>query len=56
MTKSLRELEPAGDEGMATDGDLEAHNETYAGFISLLKLGTAVTLVTTVVVVLLIAN
>lgn len=41
---------------MATDGDMEAHAETYAGFTSLLKWGTAVTFAAVAIVILLIAN
>ena len=41
---------------MAANGDLEAHSDTYAGFISLLKWGSAVTFVITVIVIFLIAN
>ena len=41
---------------MATDGDMEAHAETYEGFISLLKWGTVVSFAVTVIVVFLIAN
>ena len=34
----------------------KAHEGTYAGFITLLKLGTGVAVVTTAIVILLIAN
>ncbi|MBL0767388.1 aa3-type cytochrome c oxidase subunit IV [Sphingopyxis sp. XHP0097] len=36
--------------------EMKAANETYSGFISLLKVGSIITIVTTVVVVLLIAS
>jgi len=37
-------------------GDLQAHESTYVGFISLLKIGTIVSVIVAAVVVLLIAN
>lgn len=36
--------------------ELKAHEGTYAGFITLLKIGTAVSIIAAAVVVLLIAN
>lgn len=44
---------------MAAEGakmDQKAHERTYESFISLFKIGTAITIVITAVVVLLIAN
>lgn len=36
--------------------EMKAANETYAGFLSLLKVGTIITIITTIFVVLLIAS
>jgi hypothetical protein len=45
---------------MAADGgagmDYKAHNSTYSGFISLFKVGTAISVVVAAIVVLLIAS
>ena len=45
---------------MAADGgargEIKAHEKTYSGFISLFKIGTAVSLVVAALVVLLIAS
>ena len=37
-------------------GDLKAHEGTYTGFISLLKVGTAISFALAAIVILLIAN
>ena len=37
-------------------GDLKAHEQTYGGFLSLLKVGTIVSAVLAIIVVLLIAS
>jgi hypothetical protein len=47
--------QPKGMKAMA-EQEMKAANETYSGFISLLKVGSIITIVTTVVVVLLIAS
>jgi hypothetical protein len=45
---------------MAVDGgargEIKAHERTYSGFVSLAKIGTAVSVVLAAIVVLLIAN
>ena len=41
---------------MAQNGDMKAHERTYEGVISLLKWGTALAAVITLIVVLLIAR
>lgn len=44
----------AGDSSV--HGELKAHEQTYSGFISLLKIGTVVSVVLAAIVVLLIAS
>lgn len=44
----------AGDNGAQVE--MKAHEGTYSGFIRLLKIGTIVSVVTTAIVLLLIAN
>ncbi|MFS0738726.1 aa3-type cytochrome c oxidase subunit IV [Sphingomonas sp. 1P06PA] len=39
-----------------TGMDYKAHEGTYGGFLSLLKIGTVITVILTAIVVLLIAN
>jgi hypothetical protein len=41
---------------MATGNDMNAHNQTYSGVMSLLKWGTAASVVVTIIVVLVIAS
>lgn len=43
---------------MASDnsGGMTAHNQTYSGFLSMLKWGTVATVIVAVTVILLIAN
>lgn len=45
---------------MAAEGsasmDNKAHEKTYAGFLTMLKIGTAISVITAAIVVLLIAN
>jgi hypothetical protein len=36
--------------------DQQAHAKTYSGFLTMLKIGTAITVITTAVVIFLIAN
>ncbi|RZM08571.1 MAG: aa3-type cytochrome c oxidase subunit IV [Sphingomonas sp.] len=42
--------------GGDTHGDLTAHEGTYTGFLSLLKVGTIISVLLAAIVVLLIAN
>jgi hypothetical protein len=41
---------------MAGNGDMKAHNETYASVMNLLKWGTAATLIIGAIVIVLIGN
>ncbi len=41
---------------MAENGDIKAHSDTYQGFLTLLKWGTAATLIAAAIVVFVIAN
>ncbi|MFK4794360.1 aa3-type cytochrome c oxidase subunit IV [Sphingobium sp. ZW T5_29] len=41
---------------MASEGNMDSANQTYSGFVSLVKWGTIVTVILTAVVVLLISG
>ncbi|WP_343519417.1 aa3-type cytochrome c oxidase subunit IV [Sphingomonas sp.] len=41
---------------MAQSGDMKAHENTYGGFMRMMKIGTAVTVVIAVIVIFLIAS
>ncbi|CAN0519914.1 unnamed protein product [Scytosiphon promiscuus] len=41
---------------MATDNNMKSANETYSGFLSWLKIGTIITVLVTVLVVILIST
>ena len=45
---------------MAADGgaqlDQQAHENTYSGFLTMLKVGTAISVITAAIVIILIAN
>ena len=39
-----------------TQMDQKAHEQTYGGFITMLKVGSAITIITTAIIIILIAN
>ena len=44
----------AADNGVQMDQ--KAHEKTYGGFITMLKVGSAITIITTAIIIILIAN